>query len=254
MQRLMGTVFSVLLLASITPTGFADEKPAQVGQPAVKADVTAPATLAVEKEKPAGGTPDRQAILALLAQLETGFNTGDAKGLAASWTENGEFVGPAGARATGRESIESLFQEGLAAHKGSKLQIHINHLRLVGDGLALVETVSEVKPATVTGGVPVADFVLVKQAGRWLIESAHETITHLPSQTNHLKELDWLLGDWSTETSKAGISLAHHLRLDRQPNFFDPQVQAGRQRSASARRHGGHRLGPPHSPYPLVGI
>ena len=83
----------------------------------------------------------------------------------------------------------------------------MNHLRLVNEGLALVEAVAEVKPAAATGGVPVADFVLVKQNGRWLIESAHETIAHLPPQTNHLKELDWLVGDWSSETSKAGITL-----------------------------------------------
>ena len=46
-----------------------------------------------------------------------------------------------------------------------------------------------------------------KQNGRWLIESAHETIAHLPPQTNHLKELEWLVGDWSSETSKTGITL-----------------------------------------------
>ena len=49
--------------------------------------------------------------------------------------------------------------------------------------------------------------MLVKQNGRWLIESAHETVAHLPPQTNHLKELDWLVGDWASETSKAGITL-----------------------------------------------
>ena len=95
----------------------------------------------------------------MLTQLETGFNEGDAKGLAACWTENGEFVGPAGARADGREDIEKQFQEAFAAHKGaSKLQIHVKHLRLVNDGLALVEAVAEVKPAAATGGAPVADF------------------------------------------------------------------------------------------------
>ena len=80
-------------------------------------------------------------------------------------------------------------------------------MRLVNEGLALVEATAEVKPAAATGGAAVSDFVLVKPNGRWLIESAHETIAHLPPQTNHLKELDWLVGDWSSETSKAGITL-----------------------------------------------
>ena len=49
--------------------------------------------------------------------------------------------------------------------------------------------------------------VLVKQSGRWLIESARETASHAPLDVNHLKELEWLTGDWASETSKVGISL-----------------------------------------------
>ncbi len=182
MQRLMGTLSAVFLFVVATSV-FADDQPA-------------------------GGPTSRQAVLAVLTQLETGFNEGDAKGLAACWTENGEFVGPAGGRADGRESIEKQFAEAFAARKaGGKLQIHVNHLRLVNENLALVEAVAEVKPAGATDGAPLSAFVLVKQNGRWLIESARETIAHQPPQTNHLKEIAWLVGDWSSETSKVGITL-----------------------------------------------
>ncbi len=183
MQRLIAVLSAVLLVVATVPAVFA-------------------------AEKPAGGSADRQAILALLTRLETGFNAGDAKGLAACWSEKGEFVGPAGARADGRETIEAQFQAAFAARKDApKLQLHVNHLRLVSDGLALVEAVAEVKPAAAAGGTPIADFVLVKENGRWLIESAREMPPHLPPQTNHLKELAWLVGDWSSETSKAGLTL-----------------------------------------------
>jgi len=182
MYRLIGIFSAVLLLVMGATTVFADDKPA-------------------------AGASERRAVLALLTQLETGFNEGDAKGLAACWTENGEFVGPAGAQADGRENIEKQFKEAFAARKTTKLQIHVRHLRLVNEGLALVEALAEVKPAVATGGAPVAAFVLVKQNGRWLIESARETITHLPPQANHLKEIQWLVGRWSSETSKVGITL-----------------------------------------------
>ncbi len=190
MQRLIGTLSAALLVA-----------------------VTAASALAQEKAAPAAGTAEsgaaqRRAVLAVLTQLETGFNTGDAKSLAACWTENGEFVGPSGTRADGREDIQKQFQEAFAAHRtASKLKIHVNHVRLVGENLALVEAVPEVKSAADTGGAPVSAFVLVKQGDRWLIASARETIMHLPPQTNHLKELEWLIGEWSSETSSAGITL-----------------------------------------------
>jgi uncharacterized protein (TIGR02246 family) len=181
MQRVIGVLSAVLVIA------------------VTAANVSA-------QDKPAGGSTDRQAVLALLTQMETGFNARDAKGLAACWTENGEFAGPAGARVKGRADLEKQFQEAFAARKEGKLQIHVNHLRVVNEGLALVEAVAEVQPAA-AGGAPAADFVLVKQDGRWLIESAHETLSLLPPQTNRLKELDWLVGNWSSDTSKAGITL-----------------------------------------------
>jgi len=166
------------------------------------------ATAVHAQEKPAGKPSPTKGVLALLGRLETGFSEGDAKGLAACWTESGDFVGPAGARVEGRENIEKQFSEVFAARKEpSKLEIHINHLRPVNDGLALLEATVEVKPPVATGGVAVSDFVLVKQNDRWLIESARETITRLPPQTNHLKEFEWLVGDWASETSKAGITL-----------------------------------------------
>ena len=93
MQRLISALSAVLLVAVIATTVFAEGKAA-------------------------GGSAPRQAILALLTQLETAFNEGDAKGLAACWTENGEFVGPSGEKADGREGIAVQFKEAFAAQRG----------------------------------------------------------------------------------------------------------------------------------------
>ena len=96
MQRLIATLSAVLCILAIA----ASARP--------------------RKSRPrAGGVTPRQAILALLTQLETSFNEGDAKGLAACWTETGEFVGPGGARVRGRESIEKQFEEGLRRPQGA---------------------------------------------------------------------------------------------------------------------------------------
>jgi uncharacterized protein (TIGR02246 family) len=162
-------------------------------------------------------SPARQGILRLLSQLESSYEKGDASALAVCWTENGEFVGPAGARADGREAIEKLFAETFAARKGGTLVVHLVNLRLVNDRLALVDVAAEIKAkAGGAGDSLVTDssaasrvtaMVLVKQNDRWSIESAHETISQAPPQTNHLKDLEWLVGNWTTETSKEGISL-----------------------------------------------
>ncbi len=119
---------------------------------------------------------------------------------------------PGGEVAEGRAGIEKLFKEAFAAHKQAKLLLHVQRFRMVNDGLALVDAVAEVKPAMATGGTPMASFVIVKQDGRWLIESASEVICHMPPQTNHLKDLQWLVGEWSTATTPVGISM--HINCD----------------------------------------
>jgi hypothetical protein len=43
----------------------------------------------------------------------------------------------------------------------------------------------------------------VKRDKRWLIESARETITHAGHQSQPLKGLEWLVGDWAGEKGQA---------------------------------------------------
>jgi uncharacterized protein (TIGR02246 family) len=152
----------------------------------------------------ADGASQRKEILALLTRVETTFAEADAKGLAACWTPTGVFIGPGGAETDGRDNIEKLFT---AVRKDQKLLLHVEHFRLVNDSLALVDALSEMKPAPATGGTQMVCFVIVKQDGRWLIENARESSIHLPPQANPLKDLQWMAGDWASAASPAGVML-----------------------------------------------
>ena len=66
---------------------------------------------------------------------------------------------------------------------------------------------ADVKPAMPGNGTTLTSFVIVKHDGRWLIESAREVKCRMPPQTNRLKDLQWLVGEWSTATSPAGVAL-----------------------------------------------
>jgi uncharacterized protein (TIGR02246 family) len=167
----------------------------------------AAAAVAGAQEAPTPAAAQRQEILAVLTRMETAFANADAAGLAACYAPKGEFVGHTGASAEGRDGIEKLFKDAFASHKQAKLLLHIQRFRVVNDGLALVEAVAELKPAMPAGGTPLASFVIVKHDGRWLIESAREVTAQMPSQTNHFKDLQWLVGEWSSATSPAGITV-----------------------------------------------
>jgi uncharacterized protein (TIGR02246 family) len=150
-----------------------------------------------------------QEIRKLLSQMEESFNRRDAKGLAACWAPQGDFVGQEGERVEGRDNIEKGFLESLAVRKDSKLQMLVMSLRVIGEGFALVDAIAAVKPQTMTtAGEPAFQLVLMKRDNRWLIESARETISHVSGETQPLKELEWMVGDWADEsTRESGISV-----------------------------------------------
>jgi uncharacterized protein (TIGR02246 family) len=151
----------------------------------------------------------QQAIQTLLSALEDGFNQNDGRALAACWTATGDFIDHNGDRIEGRAQIEKAFTNSLAARQRSKLQLHVLSLRVVNDDLALVETLADVKPPVRTVvGEPGFHLVLVKKAGSWLIESARESVIRPPEQRQHLKELEWLVGDWADDVAtETGLSL-----------------------------------------------
>ncbi|MBN2577783.1 MAG: SgcJ/EcaC family oxidoreductase [Pirellulales bacterium] len=150
----------------------------------------------------------KEEIQKLLTEVEQKFDQGDPRGLAACWTPDGVFINRSGERFTGRENLEKTFQASFSAGKKVSLRFHVRSLRIVGEGVALVDVLPEVRPQTRTlGGEPNLDLVLVQRNGRWLIESARE-IRCAPVQVQHLKDLEWLVGDWASEASpQSGVSL-----------------------------------------------
>lgn len=165
------------------------------------------AEVCLAQGKKADESAANQDIRKLLGEMEDSFNRGDAKALAACWTPRGEFVGPGGERIDGREDIEKGFQASFAANKNSKLTLRVLSLRVVSEGVALVDALAEVKPVPAAGEATSA-LVLVKQDGRWLIDSARDTVRHTASQTQHLKPLEWMVGDWTNEaSSNSGVAV-----------------------------------------------
>jgi uncharacterized protein (TIGR02246 family) len=123
-------------------------------------------------------------------------------GVAACWTTAGDFTGPEGERAEGAQNIEKAFREFFAASPNRNLKLHVTSVRIASEGLALVDTISEVTPATTEdAGVTRLSLVLVNRDGRWQIESAHETATYASSPGQHLKDLDWMVGEWADNIS-----------------------------------------------------
>lgn len=149
---------------------------------------------AEEKESPAS---ERR------AEFVAAFNKGDAKAVASFWTADATYVDQVGHEHNGRADIEKLYEKVFAARKGAKLAIHNTSSKQVSPDVILNDGFTEVTPAD-GGPATTARFsaVLVKKDGKWYLQSVRDAVAPPPSNSDHLEELEWLIGEWAGESEK----------------------------------------------------
>ncbi|MCR4413143.1 MAG: SgcJ/EcaC family oxidoreductase [Thermoguttaceae bacterium] len=158
--------------------------------------IIAVSTLAAETNK-ADETSDEAAIRATVESYTAAYNRGDAKAVAAHWSDSGEWISPSGQRFRGRAAIEKELQALFAENKGVRIEVTNPSIRFVSPNVAIEEgTVRVIRPAE-----PPSDStylaVDVKEKGQWKLNTVRETeIPETPPASSPLKELAWLVGDW----------------------------------------------------------
>ncbi|MHB1036665.1 MAG: YybH family protein [Pirellulales bacterium] len=143
------------------------------------------------------GSSDVAAIRAALGSYVAAYNRGDAKAVAAHWSESGEWRSPTGQRFEGRKAIEKELEGIFAENKGVRIECGNPTVRLVSSDVATEEgTVRVVRP----GEAPSESTYLaihVKKDGQWKLDSVHETsVPEEPATSPQLENLAWLVGEW----------------------------------------------------------
>lgn len=132
------------------------------------------------------------------------FNQGDAKKLASHWAEDAEYILPSGEVLKGREKIEQAFKKFFSDNQGVQIQLAISEIRFpryneaVEAGSAVVSRPGE-KPKELAYEV-----THVKRKALWKIAHVEETFS-APSNYEHLKELEWLTGDWVDDSENVDV-------------------------------------------------
>jgi len=140
---------------------------------------------------------DKKAIEKLAASYMEAFNKGDSKAIAGFLAPDADYVGPKGKLVKGRENLEKRYAAFFAANPNVKLKTRVTGMKFVTDNVAVLDTAPEVDPPL--QGPPVetrATIVVVKRDGRWFVETARDSLHFVPSNYQHLKRLEWMIGDW----------------------------------------------------------
>src|SRR5262249_55664374 len=150
---------------------------------------------------------DKAAIRENAKAFVEAFQKGDAKALAEFFARNGECTDETGRELKGRGAIEKAFEGLFAQNKGLKLRINSLSLRFLTPDVAIEEGTSAViTPDRDPPSHARYTNVHVKKDGRWLIGSSKLTVSAPANNSEHLHELEWLLGEWSDEAEKGEVS------------------------------------------------
>lgn len=153
---------------------------------------------------PAWQQADEQAVRSAVETFARAYNAHDAKAAAALFTADGEAIGREGRTAHGRAAIEQVFARAFQENPETRIEISVASVRFLGPTAALEE--GSCATFRAPGEPAQRNRYLVfhgKQGDVWRMASAHDFPDEPPSAEEQLKQLDWLVGDWVSESPEA---------------------------------------------------
>jgi len=151
---------------------------------------------------------DEKAIRAMADVFTRAYDAGDAKAVAALYTDDAELIDEFGDALQGRAAIHDFYAAMFQERQGAKITISLESLRFLGPDVAKEEGQSRVTPS---GGEPASlrryTVLYVKQGGHWLYSSVREEHATGVAHHERLKALEWLVGEWLDQSSDSTVHI-----------------------------------------------
>jgi uncharacterized protein (TIGR02246 family) len=136
------------------------------------------------------------------------YNKHDAKALAAMWSPDAVYMDPStGEAAVGQEEIEKVFAETLADLKDAKLDVEVTSVDFMSPNVAIESGTARIIRPDAEPEETKYTAVNVKRDGKWLLDRITEEAPPEPPPSNyeHLKELEWMIGSWIDQDKEATV-------------------------------------------------
>jgi len=157
-------------------------------------------------------TGDKDAISSNAKAFVAAFEQGNAKAIAAFWTEDGDYMDLTGRLLQGRAAIENAFQDFFTENKGTKLRIDVISVRFVTPDTAIEDGITSL---TFADGSPPNQArytnVHIKKNGQWFLQSVREASYTPPGNYEQLRALEWAVGEWVDQGNGPEID---HVRFE----------------------------------------
>jgi len=204
---LSGIMFAWVSLGVMATAGAQTETKSGLAPAPAVPHQTAPTDSRAPAGLPGTNRPaDEKAIAEVAETFKRAFNVGDAKSVAALFSDDAEIIDEYGERLQGRPTIQGLYAAIFDERKGATIEISRSSFRFLGPDVAKEEGQTRVKSAGAEAPtVRNYTVLLVKQGGRWLYSSVREEHSHGIPHHERLKELEWMVGEWLDENSNSVV-------------------------------------------------
>lgn len=153
---------------------------------------------------------DRLAIDRLTRDMILAFHNRDAASIAASWTEDGEFIRNDGESIRGRAEIQAGYAEFFETLKGNpKLEIQSDGARFLSAVMAVTDATLRLRNdngAILASGRQA--IVAVREGGSWKVAMIRECDRDIGVDMG-LRELEWLIGTWKAVTTDREVTITY---------------------------------------------
>jgi uncharacterized protein (TIGR02246 family) len=143
--------------------------------------------------------PPEVAIRATARAFVDAFNRGDAKAVAAQFTDAATMADDRGEIVKGRSAIEAEYAVLFKAHPGMKMEVSITSLEFPSSTTVIEDGVAKVTAKGTAGSASRYTAVHVLENGQWLMASVRETRIEIPSNFARLENLQRLIGTWENK-------------------------------------------------------
>ncbi len=154
------------------------------------------------------------------SELMEAFNQHDPNKIASLWAKDAVMYHPlTGETSHGRDEIVQYYKNRFEKESDSRVEIIIDNIEFDGSDSAVEHGVFRVSYKDKPSIQSAFRANLVKENGKWVMnEIADIAIESAPSQFEHLKEIDWLVGNWVDRDEN--IEITFNCKWDKYKNFL----------------------------------
>ena len=173
----------------------------------------------VAQESRSDTESDREEIQQAIVGYVDAINDGDAETAASYWSETGVWIGPDGNEIVGAKAIAKHMSDLFKSGSMPTIELIDVHVRFIAPGVATEEGQVVVNNPDELPNRTTYISIHVKTENGWKLDSVRETVIAVAdSNYEHLRDLDWMVGDWVDQ--EGGISVETNCEWTSNRNFL----------------------------------